>query len=222
MSRAMKTSRAGLLAIASHEGVVLSRYKDSVDVWTIGIGHTKNAGGVDPARVTRELDLSEVLQIFREDIPKYERRVNRAVTVPLEQHEFDALVSFDFNTGGIHKASLTRYLNAGNRSAAAKAFMNWSKPKEIIPRRRSEKELFRTGDYPEVTHLTVYPVRKNNRPNFKRPRRVPVPDDFMADEIKAPERLPDDPGPVTPDKPKGLAAAILAFLKDIIDGFRRG
>jgi len=33
----MKTSTAGLMALTAHEGIVLSRYKDSVGVWTIGM-----------------------------------------------------------------------------------------------------------------------------------------------------------------------------------------
>ncbi|WP_428141663.1 glycoside hydrolase family protein, partial [Bradyrhizobium sp.] len=36
------------MALISHEGIVLSRYKDSVGVWTIGVGHTKAAGNPDP------------------------------------------------------------------------------------------------------------------------------------------------------------------------------
>jgi GH24 family phage-related lysozyme (muramidase) len=55
------------------------------------------------------------------------------VKVPLAPHEFDALVSFHYNTGGIAKAALTRHLNAGNRVAAADAFLNWRRPASIIP-----------------------------------------------------------------------------------------
>ena len=58
-------------------------------------------------------------------LERYEAAVLRAVKVPLEPHEFDALVSFHYNTGGIAKAALTRHLNAGDRAAAATAFMAW-------------------------------------------------------------------------------------------------
>jgi lysozyme len=44
----MKVSTRGLAEIASHEGIVTSRYKDSVGVWTLGIGHTASAGSPDP------------------------------------------------------------------------------------------------------------------------------------------------------------------------------
>jgi len=48
------------------------------------------------------------------DLNTYERRVNAAIKVSLKRHQFDALVSFDFNTGGIFKARLTQRINAGD------------------------------------------------------------------------------------------------------------
>ena len=40
----MKTSDAGIFALALHEGIVPGPYRDSVGVWTYGIGHTLGAG----------------------------------------------------------------------------------------------------------------------------------------------------------------------------------
>ncbi|UHD43893.1 glycoside hydrolase family protein [Aureimonas altamirensis] len=66
---------------------------------------------------------------------KYEADVLRAVKAPLSQTQFDALVSYHYNTGDVAKANLTKQLNAGDYAGAAEAFMGWSKPAEIIPRR---------------------------------------------------------------------------------------
>src|SRR5690606_34095916 len=102
-------------------GVVPGPYLDVKDVWTFGIGHTAAAGPPDPARMERgmptDLDagIREAFRVFRADLATYEAEVLRAVKVPLAPHEFDALVSFHYNTGGISKAALTRHLNAGNR-----------------------------------------------------------------------------------------------------------
>jgi lysozyme len=151
----MKTSTKGLIALMGREGVVLSTYKDSVGVATIGVGHTAAAG--DPKPVSGlKITLAEALEIFRRDIVKYEDRVNDAVTVPLAQHEFDALVSFDFNTGGIYKAKLTIALNAGDRAGAAAGFMGWTKPPEIKNRRLGEQRQFATGDYGDLSTVLVY------------------------------------------------------------------
>ncbi|UWR36135.1 lysozyme [Sulfitobacter sp. W074] len=147
----MKISDSGILEIAEHEGIVLGPYRDSVGVWTVGVGHTAAAGGLNPAQMQRGMpaDVSAavlvLLGLFDEDLDKYEARVNSAIKVPLKQHQFDALVSFDFNTGGIYRAKLTEAINRGDMRGDG--FMGWLKPKEIIRRRKAEQALFRTGDY---------------------------------------------------------------------------
>lgn len=148
----MKVSPQGVLEIAGHEGIVPAPYLDSVGVWTYGVGHTKAAGAPDPAQMAKgmpaDLDaaLRQALALFDKDLDRYEARVNKAVTVPLKQHEFDALVSFDFNTGGIHRAKLTAAINRGDPNAY-RHFMGWLRPPEIRGRRTAEMNLFRTGIY---------------------------------------------------------------------------
>lgn len=150
----MRLSDKGLLEIAEHEGIVPAPYKDSVGVWTYGIGHTAAAGHPDPqemngampsgAALTQAID--RAIELFREDVTYYEARVNGAITASLKQHEFDALVSFDFNTGGIYRAKLRHAINRGDPDAS-RHFLGWLKPPEIRKRRMSEKHLFETGDY---------------------------------------------------------------------------
>jgi lysozyme len=141
-----------MIEIAEHEGIVLAPYRDSVGVWTWGIGHTAAAGGPDPALIDRamptDIDAAVMAAIdqFAIDVQGYVARVNAAITVPLARHQFDALVSFDFNTGGIHRAKLTAAINAGDTDAA-RHFMGWLRPPEIRRRRTAEMALFRTGDY---------------------------------------------------------------------------
>ncbi len=146
----MRTSDQGIASLALHEGIVPFPYLDSQGIWTVGIGHTASAGRPDPARLPRgqRIEMIETLQIFARDLRLFEDRVTRAVKVDLAQHEFDALVSFDFNTGGIERAALTRFINQGDRESAAEAFLNWMRPAEIAGRRRDEKRLFETGRYP--------------------------------------------------------------------------
>lgn len=149
----MRVSQKGVCEIAEHEGIVPAPYLDSVGVWTWGIGHTHAAGGINPAMMSRGMpkDVSdavdEAIDLFAVDLSKYEKRVNDAVKVDLKQHEFDALVSFDFNTGGIFRANLTKHLNAGNRAEAAQSFLGWLRPPEIRKRRTAEMNLFKSGDY---------------------------------------------------------------------------
>jgi lysozyme len=172
----MQTTDRGLLALIRHEGVVPGPYLDVKDIWTFGIGHTAAAGPPDPARMPRgmpaDLDagIREAFRLFRTDLAAYEAEVLRAVKVPLEPHEFDALVSFHYNTGGIAKAALTRHLNARNRASAAAAFMGWLKPAAIRSRREAERDLFAKGIYPTGT-IPVWSVDRNGRVDFSRPIR---------------------------------------------------
>ncbi len=164
----MKTSDAGIFAIAMHEGIVPGPYRDSVGVWTFGIGHTAAAGAPDPAKMPRgpSADLARVFAVFRKDLAAYEADVTKAVTIDLEQQEFDALVSFHFNTGAIGRASLVKKLNAGDRKGAAEGFMAWRKPPQIIERREAEQHLFETGEYPEG-RVPVWGVTETGRVIFK-------------------------------------------------------
>tara|TARA_R110000868_G_scaffold365076_1_gene627922 strand:- start:420 stop:1061 length:642 start_codon:yes stop_codon:yes gene_type:complete len=148
----MKISDRGILEIAEHEGIVPAPYRDSVGVLTYGIGHTKNAGGIDPSTMSKampadvETAIDHALEVFRTDVKSYEARVNKALKVPVTQYEFDALVSFDLNTGGIHRAQLTKAIN-DERPDAARHFMGWLRPPELRKRRTAEMNLFMTGDY---------------------------------------------------------------------------
>jgi len=169
----MHMTDRGLLALARHEGIVPGPYRDSTGTWTFGIGHTVAAGPPDPMEMPRglpaDLDagIREAFRVFRADLARYETEVLRAVTVPLAPHEFDALVSFHYNTGGIARAALTRHLNAGDREAAARAFLNWRRPASIIPRREAERDLFRYGRYPRGT-IPVWAVDRAGRVDFSR------------------------------------------------------
>jgi lysozyme len=151
----MNTSDKGIAALIEHEGIVPGPYFDSVGVQTYGVGHTAAAGAPDPALMPAgmpknlDAELERVFDVFRNDLAKYEADVDRAITVPVSQHEFDAAVCFHYNTGAISTAKWVKTLNAGDRAKAAEQIMNWTKPEEIIPRRQAEQRLFRDGVYPD-------------------------------------------------------------------------
>jgi len=212
----MQMTERGLLALAGHEGVVPAPYLDSTGTWTFGIGHTAAAGPPDPTQMPSgmpaDLDagIREAFRVFRADLATYEAEVLAAVTVPLAPHEFDALVSFHYNTGGIARAALTRHLNAGNREAAAQAFLNWRRPAEIIPRREAERDLFRYGRYPGGP-ISVWSVDPAGSVDFSRPVRR------LAESEALALLQPAKPAvPATPDTPTGWLARLAAFVSTLI------
>lgn len=192
----MRVSDRGVAFIAAHEGIVPYPYFDSKRVLTFGIGHTRSAGAPDPATLPKgvEQPMSKVIEVFRRDLKRFEDRVNKAVKVPLSQHEFDALVSFDFNTGGVQRARLTTLLNEGKRTEAADAFMGWSKPKEIIPRRRAEMNLFRSGTYGNGM-ANVYRANENGAVLWSTAKRVNVLDLMREGAPSKPAPAPASPKP---------------------------
>lgn len=168
----MQISPEGFMELVGHEGIVRRRYRDSTGVWTYGIGHTAMAGPPDPANILTEQPFINVLQLFKDDVKKYEKRVNDALKVPVLQHQFDALVSFDYNTGGIFKAAITKSINAGLILQAGDQFLNWSKPPEVIPRRKREQKLFRIGEYSNNGLGTEFKVKDNGYVDWSSASRV--------------------------------------------------
>lgn len=158
----MDMSDRGLAELAGHEGIVLSRYRDSKGIWTIGIGHTAAAGAPDPA-TSPPLTLAEAMALFRRDVAVYASAVEAAVRVPLATHEFDALVSFHYNTGAIARASAIDALNNGDKDECARRLMRYDKPPEIIARRQAEARLFREGIYAHIGRANVYTADASGR-----------------------------------------------------------
>ncbi|WP_339113251.1 lysozyme [Thioclava sp. GXIMD2076] len=173
----MQTSDKGIIALIGHEGIVPGPYFDSQGILSAYVGHTKAAGGIDPADlpagmpVDFDAALREAFRIFREDLAKFEAEVERAITVPVEQHEFDAAVSFHFNTGAIARADWVKKLNAGDRAGAAAAIMNWLRPASITGRRTAERDLFQNGTYPTAP-ITVWQLGRDRHVVWKPSRRL--------------------------------------------------
>lgn len=148
----MKLSERGFRKIKAYEGYHTAlpdggcvAYREEIngklDIWTIGYGCTKGIDG--STRWTKE----QAEEALRAEIAKHEATVNRLVTVELNQNEFDALVSFDYNTGALGKSSLLRSLNKDRREEAAKGFALYNKfggkpSKGLIARRADEIALF--------------------------------------------------------------------------------
>jgi lysozyme len=122
-------------------------YHCPAGVLTIGWGHTQHHGRKFDAnsKWTRQ----ECDEAFMEDMSGFERDVRKAVKVPLEPYQFDALVSFTYNvgSGNLNKSTLLKKVNAGDFAGAAKEFPKWNKANGkvlagLTRRRASEALLF--------------------------------------------------------------------------------
>ncbi|WP_224653306.1 lysozyme [Pectobacterium versatile] len=143
-----KIGQPGLELIKTFEGLRLKKYQDVVGKWTIGYGHLLLPGEHFP----EELSNDQAEDLLHEDLKCFERDINTIVTVPLNQNQFDALVSLAFNIGieNVRKSTLLKYLNQGNYTLAATEFSKWDHAggKEIpglAHRRKMERDLFVTA-----------------------------------------------------------------------------
>ena len=148
----MNISDTGLRLITEFEGLRLAAYPDpgtGGEPWTIGVGHT---GGVHLGDTCTE---EQAMDWLRSDVRYAESAVEHLVKVPLDQGQFDALVSFVFNCGqgAFGQSTMLRLLNAGDYDGASRQFGRWNKAgNQELPgltrRRAAEAKLFSTGQYP--------------------------------------------------------------------------
>lgn len=143
----MKTSDAGIDALKRREGFRAEVYDDGAGYLTIGYGHKLTAAEL--AANFRVLSFAKASELLRQDVQIAEATVNESVTVPLEQHEFDALVSLVFNIGGgaFRRSTLLKKLNANDRQGARQEFAKWifaggRKLAGLVTRRADESTQF--------------------------------------------------------------------------------
>ena len=173
----MKITVRMMQEIISHEAIICEAYKDSVGVWTWGVGVTTRSGHAverykdNPQPVARVIEIFEWL--LRE---KYAPDVDRAFRgKDLTEAQYCAALSFHYNTGAIGRASWVAAFLAGNRDKARAEIMNWTKPKELWERRRKERDLFFDGTWTGDGKATVFQVRKPSyAPSWSSAKRVDV------------------------------------------------
>lgn len=148
---------AGIALIQSFEGCARKRADGRYDAypdpgtggapWTIGWGAT--GPGIGRGTVWTQAQCDTRLAA---DLARYAAEVAAALgDCPTTGPQFDALVSFHYNTGAIARATLTKRHRAGDFVAAAKEFARWNRAGgKVLPgltrRRAAEAALYRSGE----------------------------------------------------------------------------
>ena len=218
LSQRLKVSREGLLLIKSFEGFRprTVRRRDGVPV--IGYGHVKSAR---PGATISEAEAELLLQY---DLLPVVETIHSRVSIPLNQHQFDALASFIFSVGvqRFEGSDVLEQLNAGAPARAAEALSGW--PDRVQPpidapyrRRSAERALFDAApDRPAPLDLLLTaPVQGPNtlqRAEDEAPATVQV----LRHEKRSPAPALNDTGAVVFIGGIGLlafAAGIAAFRR---------
>jgi lysozyme len=140
-------SDAGIALTKSFEGLKLEAYQDSTGRWSIGYGHTGE--GVCEGLLINE---DQATQFLYGDLQIAGEAVNKLVTVPISQSQFDALVDFCFNAGqgNLASSTLLRKVNASDFIGAYWQFGMWVHAGGVVEpglvaRRKAEAAMFRPG-----------------------------------------------------------------------------
>ena len=149
-----------------HEGVRYKPYQCPAGLWTIGVGHVmypeqaripSSVEGMAQRKAwplryadNRKWSEEEVDSILAKDVVRFERGVERYVSIRLSQNEFDALVSFSFNLGlgVLQRSTIRQALNRGDKITAIQSLLKYNKAggkvlKGLDNRRKDEAALFR-------------------------------------------------------------------------------
>ena len=139
----MKISNKGIDLIKHFEGCETEAYLCPAGVPTIGYGHIK---GVQMGDVITEAQAEEMLV---EELTEYENYIHDCVTAPLNQNQFDAMVSwvFSLGVGNLKSSTLLKTLNIGNYRGVPEQIMRWNKAggkvlEGLTRRRQAEADLF--------------------------------------------------------------------------------
>ena len=160
--KTLKTSAKGIAFIKEWEGFVANAYNDALGYCTIGYGHLISKKKCEEITLAPEFKdgISKVKanELFLKRLPNFEKAVQRDITVPLYQYEFDALVSLLFNTGsnflniggaGKGETKIKKYINNRQYTKGADEMKDVTNGgiSGLVKRRNSEIKLFKTNVY---------------------------------------------------------------------------
>lgn len=158
----MKTSQNCINLIKRFEGCRLQAYKPvaAEPCYTIGYGHY--GSDVRPSMVISQAQAEAYLV---QDLMKYEKSVN-SLGIPLNQNQFDALVSFTYNCGS---GNLKKLVKGRNHQQIADAMLAYNKGSgKVLPgltkRRQAERTLFLSGTGSKAEQVDDKPKTGNPYP----------------------------------------------------------
>lgn len=146
----MNIGKQGLELIKKYEGFYSKPYLDPIGIPTIGYGATYYPSKVKVTMKDKPLTEKEASELLVQMLKVYENQVALLVTKPINQNQFDALVSFTYNLGATNfgKSTLLKKINVNpNDSTIRQEFEKWNRAggkilNGLIKRRKDEAALY--------------------------------------------------------------------------------
>lgn len=144
--------------IKNFEGIIRDKlnpnrviaYQDSVGIWTIGYGSTKNPYTGVKVKQGDFIDENTALDWLQKEIKTRVAAIKKLIKVKVNQNQLDALTSLAYNIGlgAFQSSTLLRLLNNNApKIQVADQFLRWNKAngkevKGLTIRRQLERKLF--------------------------------------------------------------------------------
>lgn len=126
----MKLNNSGYLLITEFEGFSAKPYLCPAKIPTIGFGNTYYPDGKRVTLLDKEITKVQAFEIFKSVADGFGSAVSKLVTTPLNQNQFNALVSLAYNigTGNFASSTLLKKVNKNhNDRSIALEFKKWNK-----------------------------------------------------------------------------------------------
>lgn len=141
---------SALNLIKQFEGLELTAYPDTGNIWTIGFGSTINKDTGQAIRQGDKIDLATAERWLKMDVAEREKKIKVLIKVPVTANMMASMTSLAYNigTGAFSSSTLLRLLNSGSdKKLVADQFLRWNKVqgkevKGLTNRRKLERELF--------------------------------------------------------------------------------
>jgi lysozyme len=134
--------------IKKYEGFRSIAYLCPANVWTIGYGNTRYVNG-NKVKKGDKITEEEAQQLLDYFVVSFAQGLKKAVKVELNQHQFNALLSFVYNIGlnKFMSSTMCKLINENKLDEAANEFDKWNKSNGVVlnglvKRREEEKKLF--------------------------------------------------------------------------------
>lgn len=125
----MNFSHQGLTELEVFEGCVLHSYRDSVGIWTEGMGTIKHKDGT-AVKQGEVITQAQADDLVKWDLISREAYMNSVIKTTLTQDQYDALVCLCYNIGvhGFGTSSVLKSINNNNTlDNKANIIHNWKK-----------------------------------------------------------------------------------------------
>jgi lysozyme len=173
--KSMKVSLEGVKLVAHFESISNTPYMCPAGKLTIGYGHVIRDG-----ENFKFLTAPQAFELLNKDMDNFADQVRGVITVQTTTEEFNALVSFAFNTG-FHRfagSSVLKYHNDGNKEQAMRMLLMYRyytdpKTKEkkvasgLLRRRMAEEAMYLGADWRKLQDMNYFKQQAKDRMLFK-------------------------------------------------------